>query len=80
MAHSPEIIHHSTTTTETMIQIASHKPELSAVTTGIAAAVTWLDVLQGFLEWGVLVFGFIAGGFAVYWNLRRCYDDRRKSK
>jgi len=73
------IIHHSQHS-ETTMTVINHKGEISAGVTAVSAAVTWLDILQGILEWGVLVFGFIAGGFAVYWNVQRCINDRRNKR
>jgi hypothetical protein len=72
------ITHH--TTSETTMTIINHKGEISAATTAAAGAITWLDMLQGFLEWGVLLFGFVAGGFAVYWNISRCLEKRRNDR
>jgi hypothetical protein len=77
---SPDTIAYHSQTNETTMSIINHKGEISAGATAVAGAVTWLDMLQGFLEWGVLVFGFIAGGFAVYWNVNRCMEKRRNDR
>ena len=60
--------------------IAQHKGEISAGATAAGAVVSWLDIFQGFLEWGVLIAAFISGGFAVYWNVLRCVERYKEKK
>lgn len=43
------------------------------------AAVAWTDVLHSFLEWGVLILGFVSGLFALYWHIKRWRKEREQS-
>lgn len=43
-----------------------------------SGGLAWLDVLQSALEWGVLIMGFVSGGFALYWNIRKWRSENDK--
>lgn len=64
----------------TQPKVLEYKADLATGGALSASLTTYSTSIQGLLEWGVLILGFISGAFALYWNVLKFIEHRRRKR